>query len=178
MKSRGKQGKTGKKSQGPAKFAPPYPLVRNSHHPTPLCEIAFVSIFQKACSRSLPKISVRKCTGMWTLCEIRTTLLHLCEIRTTISTCAKFAPPHPHFGNFWTHFDQFPKFISCILYLVSNLGKSKVHSFKRYTIWSWNEEVVAVWRRLCKVERKCCSRTPFCYFWEGDYYPKSAILHL
>ena len=38
-----------------------------------LCEIAFVSIFQKACFRSLPKILVRKCTGMRTLCEIRTT---------------------------------------------------------------------------------------------------------
>ena len=65
-----KQGKTGEKSQDPTKFAPPNSLVQNSHHPTPLHEIAFVSIFQKACSRSLPKISVRKCTGMRTLCEI------------------------------------------------------------------------------------------------------------
>ena len=137
MKSRGKQGKTGEKSQDTGKFAPPNYLVRNSHHPTPflrnclcehfpksmlsvptqnlsakihrnaklvrnshhpirhsgkvasagcksyseirttllhwckirttippLCEIAFVSIFQKACSRSLTKISVQKCTGM------------------------------------------------------------------------------------------------------------------
>ena len=136
MKSRGKQGNTGEKSQDTGNFALLNSLVRNSHHPTPLCEIPFVSIFQKACSRSLPKISVRKCTGMRTLCEIHTTLLHLCEIRTTISSCAKFAPPHPHFGNFWTHFDQFPKFISCILYLVSNLGKSGVHRFKWCSIWS------------------------------------------
>ena len=70
MKSRRKQGKTGEKSQDIGNFAPSYPLVRNSHHHTPLCEIAFGSIFQKACSQSLPKISVRKCTGMRTLCEI------------------------------------------------------------------------------------------------------------
>ncbi|RVW86136.1 hypothetical protein CK203_038019 [Vitis vinifera] len=37
----------------------------------------------------------------------------------------QFAPPH--FGNCWEHFDHFLKFISCVLYLVSNLGKSGVH---------------------------------------------------
>ncbi|KAL6350667.1 hypothetical protein AAG906_028119 [Vitis piasezkii] len=42
----------------------------------------------------------------------------------------QFAPPH--FGNCWAHFDHFLKFISCVLYLVSKLGKSGVHSFKRY----------------------------------------------
>ncbi|KAL6310932.1 hypothetical protein AAG906_016233 [Vitis piasezkii] len=46
----------------------------------------------------------------------------------------QFAPPH--FGNCWTHFDHFTKFISCVPYLVSNLGKSGVHSFKRCSIWS------------------------------------------
>ena len=68
-------------------------------------------------------------------------------------------------GNCWEHFDHFPKFISCVIYLVSKLGKSGVHRFKRYSIWSWNEEVMAVWRWLCKAERECCSRTPFCYCW-------------
>ena len=43
-----------------ANFTPPYPFVRNH----------FCEHFPKACSRSLPKISVRKCTGMRTLCEI------------------------------------------------------------------------------------------------------------
>ena len=76
---------------------------------------------------------------------------------------AKFAPPH--FGNCWEHFDHFLKFISCVLYLVSKLGKSGVHRFKRYSIWSWNEEVMAVWRWLCKAKRECCSRTPFFYCW-------------
>ena len=43
MKSRGKQGKTGEKSQDPVKFAPSNSLVRNWHHLTPfvrnyLCE--------------------------------------------------------------------------------------------------------------------------------------------
>ena len=53
--------------------------MRNSHHPTPLCEIAFVSIFQKSCSQSLPKISVRKSQE--------------CE------HCVKFPPPSPHVRN-------------------------------------------------------------------------------
>ncbi|RVW24966.1 hypothetical protein CK203_117542 [Vitis vinifera] len=44
----------------------------------------------------------------------------------------QFAPPH--FGNCWEHFDHFPKFISCVLYLISKLGKSGVHSFKRCSI--------------------------------------------
>nr|CAN63626.1 hypothetical protein VITISV_010575 [Vitis vinifera] len=46
----------------------------------------------------------------------------------------QFAPPH--FGNCWAHFDHFPKFISCVLYLISKLGKSGAHSFKRCSIWS------------------------------------------
>ena len=75
----------------------------------------------------------------------------------------QFVPPH--FGNCWEHFDHFPKFISCVLYLVSKLGKSRIQRFKPWMIWSWNEEVMAVWRRLCKAERECCSRTPFCYCW-------------
>ena len=120
-KNKGKQGRKAKTQQ-------------NSHHPFPLCEIfaqhiplcefSFVSIFQKAYSRSLPKISVRKPQE--------------CE------HCAKFAPPH--FSNCWAHFDHFLKFISCVLYL----GKSGVHRFKRCSIWSWNEEGMAVWRRSRK----------------------------
>ena len=75
----------------------------------------------------------------------------------------QFTPPY--FGNCWEHFYHLSKFISCLIYLVSKLGKSGVHSFKRCSIWSWNEEVMAIWRRLCKAERKCCSRTPFRYCW-------------
>ena len=42
------------------------------------------------------------------------------------------------------------KSISFIPYVFSNLRKSGVHHFKRYAIWRWNEEVMAIWRRLCK----------------------------
>ena len=56
------------------------------------------------------------------------------------SKTEQFAPPH--FRNCWAHLDNFPKFISCVIYLVSKLGKSGVHSFKRCLIWSWNEEVM------------------------------------
>ena len=51
------------------------------------------------------------------------------------------APPIGHILKY------FLKFISCIPYLVSNIRKSEVQCFKRYAIWSWNEEVMAVWRR-------------------------------
>ena len=64
----------------------------------------------------------------------------------------------PHFGNCWTHFDHFKKFISCIPYFISNLGKSGVQSFKRCSIWSWNEKVMAVWRRMRKAELEFRSR--------------------
>ena len=59
-----------------------------------------------------------------------------------------------------TFLKHFLKLKLCIWYLVSKIGKSGVQCFKRYVIWIWNEEVMVVWRRLCKAERKCCSRTP------------------
>ena len=71
------------------KFAPPYPFVRNH----------FCEHFAKACFWFLPKISVRKCTGMWTLCKIRTALLHLCEIRTTLLHLCEIAPLYPPVRN-------------------------------------------------------------------------------
>ena len=52
------------------------------------------------------------------------------------------------------------KSISFIPYLVLNLGKSGVQRFKRYTNRNWNEEVMAVWRRPHKAERKFHSRDP------------------
>ena len=48
---------------------------------------------------------------------------------------------------FLEHFLELKLWILC---LISNLGKSGVHNLKRCMIWSWNEEVMAVWRRLCK----------------------------
>ena len=51
-----------------------------------------------------------------------------------------------------------------IPYLVSNLGKSGVQSFKRCTIWSWNEEVMVVWRQARKAEREFRSRDTI---WKG-----------
>ena len=41
-----------------------------------------------------------------------------------------------------------------MLYIISKLEKSEVQHFKRCAIWSWNEEVMAVWRRLRKVEKE------------------------
>ena len=39
-----------------------------------------------------------------------------------------------------------------MIYIISNLGKSRFQHFKRCTIWSWNEEVMAIWRQLRKAE--------------------------
>ena len=52
-----------------------------------------------------------------------------------------------------TNLEHFLKSIIYILYIVSKLGKSGVQRFKQCTNWSWNEEVIAVWRQLRKVER-------------------------
>ena len=46
--------------------------------------------------------------------------------------------------NCWTHLEHFLESISCVLYFVSNLGKSGVQRFERYTNRSWNEEVIAI----------------------------------
>ena len=64
----------------------------------------------------------------------------------------QFAPPH--FGNCWAHFDHFLKFISCILYLVSKLGKSGVQLFKWCPNRSWNKKVMIIARKLHLAERK------------------------
>ena len=41
-----------------------------------------------------------------------------------------------------------------ILYIILKLKRSGVQRFKRCAIWSWNEEVMAIWRRLHKVEEE------------------------
>ena len=63
-------------------------------------------------------------------------------------------------NNCWTHLEHFLECISCILYVVSNLGKSGVQRFKWSMNWSWNEEVMAVWRQPCKAERQFRIRAP------------------
>ena len=85
--------------------------------------------------------------------------------------------PHPHFGNYWRYFDHFTKFISYILYLLSKLGKSEVHSFKRCSIWIWNEKVMVVWRWLCKswVEMSHLHFAIIGYIFEA--LPRAQIMH-
>ena len=48
--------------------------------------------------------------------------------------------------------EYFLKFILGILYTVSKLEKLGVQRFKWYANWSWNEEVIIIWRQLYKVE--------------------------
>ena len=43
--------------------------------------------------------------------------------------------------------------ISFVLYVVSKLGKSGVQHFKWCANWSWNKEVMAVWRQLHQAVR-------------------------
>ena len=61
---------------------------------------------------------------------------------------------HLHFetvGHISEHFLELKLFI---IYLISNIGKSGVQHFKRCANWSWNEEIMAVWRRTRKAKRK------------------------
>ena len=86
----------------------------------------------------------RSCeTTLWHMSAIsqpRTLISQLrngCEsLHALKSFSAHTMKPHPHFGNYWTHFDHFPKFISCIPYVISKLGNSGVQSFKRCSIQS------------------------------------------
>ena len=57
-------------------------------------------------------------------------------------------------SNCWTHFEYILEFISCILYVVSKLGKSGVQHLKRCSNWSWNKEVMDIWREPHQVVRK------------------------
>ena len=66
-------------------------------------------------------------------------------------------------SNCWRHFEYFLKSISCILYVVSKIGKSEAQRFKRYMNWSWKEEVMAIWRQPHKVERKFHGPKPISY---------------
>ena len=63
-----------------------------------------------------------------------------------------------------TFFKHYLDLKLCILYLFLKLGKSGVQCFKRYMIWRWNEEVMAVWRQTRKAEREFRSRDAI---WKG-----------
>ena len=47
-------------------------------------------------------------------------------------------------SNCWTHLEHFLESISCILYVISKLGKSEIQRFKWCTNWSWNEGVITI----------------------------------
>ena len=51
-----------------------------------------------------------------------------------------------------TDFENFPESILDILYIISKLMKLRVQHFKQCANQSWNEEVMVIWRQLCKVE--------------------------
>ena len=51
-----------------------------------------------------------------------------------------------------TFLEHFLELKLCIPYFISNLGKSRVQCFKRCSIWSWNEEVMSVWRQARKAK--------------------------
>ena len=73
-----------------------------------------------------------------------------CRLKMTVQSWTKMLQPQPILLLFDTFLEHFLELKLCILYLVSNLGKSRVQSFRRCSIWSWNEEVMVVRRRLCK----------------------------
>ena len=53
----------------------------------------------------------------------------------------------------------------CILYVIRKLRKLKIQCFKRYAIWSWNEEVTAFGRQLLQAEgriQQSVAKSTFC----------------
>ena len=53
-----------------------------------------------------------------------------------------------------TNLEHFLESIIYILYIFSKLGKSEVQRLKRCANRSWNEEVMAIWRQLHRVENE------------------------
>ena len=53
--------------------------------------------------------------------------------------------------NLRTNLEHFIESILYIIYIILKLGKSEVQNFKHYANWSWNEEVMAIWRQLHQV---------------------------
>ena len=56
--------------------------------------------------------------------------------------------------NSWTHFEHFLESISCILYVISKHGKSRIQRFKWYANWSWNKDVIAIGSQSHQAERQ------------------------
>ena len=56
--------------------------------------------------------------------------------------------------SFKENLENFLESNSYMLYIISKIRKLGVQRFKRCAIWSWNEEVMAIWRRLHKVEEE------------------------
>ena len=54
--------------------------------------------------------------------------------------------------NLKTNLEHFSESILYIIYIISKLGKSGVQLFKQCTNWSWNEEIMVIWRHLRKVK--------------------------
>ena len=54
--------------------------------------------------------------------------------------------------NLRTNLEYFLESILEILYIFSKLKKSGVQLFKQCTNWSWNEEIMVIWRQLRKVK--------------------------
>ena len=57
-------------------------------------------------------------------------------------------------SSFKDNLEHFLESIIYILYIILKLEKLGVQRFKRCAIWSWNEEVMAVWRQLHKAEEE------------------------
>ena len=67
---------------------------------------------------------------------------------------------HLHFATIGHILEHFLEFKLCILYLVSKLGNSGVQRFKWCANWSWNEEIMAVWRQPHQAVQKFRSPKP------------------
>ena len=59
-------------------------------------------------------------------------------------------------SNCWTLLEHLLELNLCMLYVVLKLRKSAIQPFKRYTIWSWNEEVGAIGSRLHQAKGQFC----------------------
>ena len=80
-------------------------------------------------------------------------------------------------SNCWTLLEHFLESISCILYVVSKLGKSEIQRFKQCMNRNWNEEVIAIGIQSHQVESQFCSyEITMCKLWNQPFCEKWRLL--
>ena len=122
------------------------------------------------------------------VCELELKRRSYGRLKTTIQSWTEMLQLHPISLLLDTFLEHFIELKLCIPYVILKLWKSGVQRFKWCAIWSWNKEVMAVWRRTRKAEREfrswnhplaheCHFAVPYAHFTAAKWAAKIPILY-